>query len=141
MITLDGLRRRFEEYAAKGRKGTALMRHVLDDRSEESALLASRFERLLYRLLDKAGLPRPVPQFEVWCWGRFIARPDFSYPDEKIAIEADGYAYHSGKRAFQRDRTRISQMTACEWRVLPFTWDDLERRSSYVIETIKRARG
>jgi hypothetical protein len=139
MVTLDGLKQRLEEVAAKGRPGVRLMRRILNERGAESALLASRFERLMFRLLGQAGLPRPVPQYEIWSNGRFVARPDFSYPDKRVAIEADGYGPHAGKRAFQKDRTRISEMAACGWRVLPFTWDDLTLRGPYVVATIRRA--
>lgn len=140
MVTLDRLKERLEEVACKGRPGISLMRRILNERGAESALLASRFERLMYRLLDGGGLPRPVPQYEIWSNGRFIARPDFAYPDRKVAIEADGYEYHSGRSAFQKDRTRISEMAACRWRAPPFTWEDLMLRGPYVVATIKRAR-
>jgi hypothetical protein len=46
-------------------------------------------ETLLARALRQNGLPAPVPQFEIFDQGRFVARVDFAYPDERIVIEYD----------------------------------------------------
>ena len=41
-------------------------------------------------------LPMPVFQYEVRHDGRFVARVDAAYPEQRIAIEYDSYEYHLG---------------------------------------------
>ena len=61
---------------------------------------------------------------------------DVAFPDIRLAIEVDGFAYHSGDERFQRDRSRQNLLIAAGWRVLRFTWADIEDRPEYVISSI-----
>jgi hypothetical protein len=54
-------------------------------------------------LLVGAGLPPPVHQHRVRVEGR-TRRLDLAYPELMIAIEYDGWAYHSQRSAFDADR-------------------------------------
>lgn len=85
------------------------------------------------------GLPLPVPQYEIWNAGRLVARPDFSYPDLRLALEADGYASHSRRNRWERDRARDARLTLMRWRVIRFSWSDIERRPRWVAETVRAA--
>ena len=60
-------------------------------------------------------------------------RPGFS---NRIAIELDGAAYHSGTRAERRDRRRDHKLGALRWRVIHFGWDEVMSTPEYVLETI-----
>ena len=53
-----------------------------------------------------AGLPRPVPQLEVWVDGRLIARLDIGNLDIWYAIEYDGVEWHSSPEQRRHDRQR-----------------------------------
>ena len=57
----------------------------------------------------------------------------------KVIVEIDGWAAHSDRVAFQRDRTRHSRLVAEGFVVLRFTWDDLTERPAYVLSTLRRA--
>ena len=76
-------------------------------------------------------------EFKIWDGGEFVARVDFCFPEGKLIIEADGFRWHSGRRAWQRDRTRRNQLTAMGWRVIQATWDDLTRRPNETIEKVR----
>ena len=57
---------------------------------------------------------------------------------ERVAIEIDGLAFHSGPEEFQRDRTRQNWLqTYAGWIILRFIWDDLTKRPRYVVRTVE----
>jgi hypothetical protein len=87
------------------------LRAILDERSRRSVperVVETRF----LRLVKEAGLPLPTPQLKVFDGGRFLARVDFAYPEAKVAIEVDGYRYHSGYAAWNHDRQRRNGLIA-----------------------------
>ncbi len=53
-----------------------------------------------------AGLPRPVPQLEVWVDGRLVARLDIGNLEILYAIEYDGIEWHSSPEQRLHDRRR-----------------------------------
>lgn len=48
-------------------------------------------------------------------------RLDFALPGQKIAVEIDGHAYHSGPDVFTRDRVRQRHLELAGWRVVRFS--------------------
>ena len=134
LTTLNRLR--FKVRAAEGRRGIGKLRSLLAERDERGRPSASRFETRLNRLLIKSGLPA-VREFKIWDGGEFVARVDFCFPEGELIVEADGFRWHSGRRAWQRDRERRNQLTAMGWRVIRATWDDLTRHPEELIERIR----
>lgn len=107
-----------------GRAGIAALREMLERR--QGAGPDSLFERRLLRLLRANGLPEPVCQHPVIREGRVVARIDLAYPKHRLAIEADGYRWHSSRTALERDARRQSILAADGWRVIRATSDQLE---------------
>lgn len=102
--------------------------------------LESVAETLLFRTLRRAGLPAPTPQY----WVRTRSgdrRIDFAYPSERIGIEVDGYAPHSGRPAFEADRTRYNELADAGWELRHMTWTMLTERPGDVVWTIASALG
>ena len=128
---------RFEEMAIRRRPGTAILRRLIEEREAEQGLPGSAFERQLLRALRGGGLPLPVCQYAVS--DGMTAYIDFAYPEFGIAIEADGYRWHDGRVAYERDRARNSELASRGWRVLQITWLQLKYRSNEVIRRIRRA--
>ena len=81
-------------------------------------------ETRLRLLIRRAGLPAPVAQFTVRHGGRSVARVDFGYPEQRLAIEYDG-AWHGGQVQLTRDRSRMNRLLAAGWRVLFVTAADM----------------
>jgi hypothetical protein len=125
-----------EELARRGRNGTGVVQRVFDERLLRGADEDSQLELRLQRIARRFALPIPVLQHEVWHDGRFVARVDAAYPDRLVAIEADGYAWHSSPDAFQRDRERQNQLVQLGWTILRFTHHDLVRRHRHVADVI-----
>ena len=77
-------------------------------------------EARVARLLVRAGLPRPEQQHPVRAGGRTY-RLDLAYPQAQLAIEYDGWDFHSTREAFDRDRARANDLELAGWRILRFT--------------------
>lgn len=75
-------------------------------------------------MMHRAGLPSPVPQFEIRIEGRFIARVDFAWPDRRVILEYDG-AHHADVLQMRRDRKRLNDLVNAGWVVLHATAGDL----------------
>jgi very-short-patch-repair endonuclease len=122
--------------AESGRKGVGKLRRLLDERDGAGRPSESRFETRLNRLLLTHGLP-PTRQFKIWNGGDFVARVDFCFVEARLIIEADGYQWHSSRRAWQRDRERRNELTALGWQVIQVTWDDVTRNADRTVERIR----
>jgi very-short-patch-repair endonuclease len=87
----------------------------LVDAGAESAMES----RLRVRLV-LGGLPAPVTQYVVEHEGRFVARVDLAYPDQRVAIEYDG-RWHDAPGRFEVDRDRLNNLASAGWIVLHVT--------------------
>ena len=91
-------------------------------------------------LLHASSLPRPVAQFEVRnAAGRFIARVDFGWPEQKVALEYEG-VWHGESQNVARDRDRLNRLAAAGWTVVFVTAADL-RNPVALIARIAAALG
>ena len=88
-------------------------------------------ETRLRLLVGRSPLPPPVPQFEVHDGGRFVARVDFAWPEQRVALEYDGL-WHAEPGQFARDRERLNRLTAAGWTVVFVTAADLHRPAELV---------
>lgn len=61
-----------------------------------------------------------------------------AFPHWKLAVEVDGWAFHSGVDRFRADRRKQNALTLAGWTVVRFTWTDLVERPDYVVAVIKR---
>jgi very-short-patch-repair endonuclease len=92
-------------------------------------------ERRLQQILRTRGITGWVAHLPfVACGRRFEI--DVAFPELKVAIEVDGYRYHSGDVRFQTDRTKQNALVAAGWRVLRFTWADINERPDRVVREI-----
>ena len=46
---------------------------------------------------------------------------DFLWPSKRLIVEIDGYAFHSSRAAFERDRRRDADLQTLGYRILRFT--------------------
>ena len=133
LVRLDVLHRTVQRLPP-GRGSTRLRRAVaLLDPAAGSVL-----ESLLRVVFAEAGLPAPETQYRV-CdrHGDFIARVDFCWPEVRLIVEADGFAFHSNRDAYRIDRERGNALELLGWRVLRFTWEDVVGRPEHVIATVR----
>ena len=98
------------------------------DRADSAA------ERLIVKLLRGAGITgweRGVP-FGPWT-------VDLAFPDAKVAVEVDGWAWHVDVDRFRADRRKGNALARAGWTVLRFTWHDVVSRPAYVVAEIRAA--
>lgn len=117
----------------KGRHGSPAARRLLQA-AEDGARSAA--ERLLIQLLKSAGITGwkanyPVAGYKV----------DVGFKARKVALEADGFAFHSNSDDFHNDRVRQNAIALAGWQVLRFTWLDLTEYPERVISEVKHAIG
>jgi very-short-patch-repair endonuclease len=120
----------------RGRKGPGILRRVLELRGDE-APAGSTLEVKYVRLARRGRLPRDTRQWRVFDRDGIVARIDFAYPDVLLGIEVSGKGSHVGPAAEERDSRRHNRLTALGWRMLYFGWDDVVKRSDYVIHSVR----
>jgi very-short-patch-repair endonuclease len=121
VLDLEALRRRSTELARPGRRSISALLAALELRAPDDRPGDSPLERWLLGILERDRLPAPVLQHPVALADGTTARIDAAYPRWKIALEADGFAFHSDRHQFDRDRARQSQLLLLGWSVHRFT--------------------
>ena len=91
----------------------------------------SPIEWKLYEAMRRQGLS-PRPQFCIE--GYFV---DFAFPEVRVAVEADGAAYHQGDR-HERDRKRDGVLRRHGWKVLRFHGATIHERAANCAYVVKR---
>jgi very-short-patch-repair endonuclease len=116
----------------KGRHGSPAARRLLQAASDGAR---SEAERLLVKLLRDNNITGWKTNYPVGGY-----KVDVAFPEQKVAIETDGWAYHSSQEDFQNDRERQNKITLLGWQVLRFTWLDLVEYPQRVLAEIRFAR-
>lgn len=136
IVTLRSLERVAVDLEGRGRRKCTVMREILEHRASGYEPGESEPEKRIADLLVRAGLPKPTLQHPVVVGGRRY-RIDLCYPDAMIAIEYDGWDFHRGRQAFDKDRARANDLVVLGFQVLRFT----SRSSDMVIvDTVRAAR-
>ena len=123
----------------EGRKATG--RRIQKDAAArpESKLVKTPFgevwmspiEFKLYEAMRQEGLS-PTPQHRIEAY--FV---DFAFPDIKLAIEADGLAFHTGDRR-ERDRNRDRFLARRGWTVKRFHGTTIHQKAGNCAYVIKQ---
>jgi very-short-patch-repair endonuclease len=119
-----------------GRTGTPVLAALLDPERPSSATRSGGEERLL-RLLRRGGIPDPEVNRRQ---RRYM--PDLVWPRERVLVEFDGWLYHSGRVAFERDRDRQNDLVVDDgWLVVRVTSEMLRSKPERVLVLIATALG
>lgn len=102
-----------------GRRGAAILKALLDFRGDDG-YARSRAEDVTRRLCRTGDLPQPrsnvmVAGYEV----------DFAWPPQRIVLEVDSWAHHSGRDQFEYDRRKTAGLQAAGYTVMRVTWRQL----------------
>lgn len=97
------------------------------------SVLESRTARLL------AGIGLPAPKAEL-VWGpQRRYRLDFAYPELKLVVEVDGFAFHFTPEHQRWDNRRSNSLSAAGWTVLRYNWWDVSFDSERVAAEVAAA--
>jgi hypothetical protein len=102
----------------------------------DAAPTRSALERTMLRLIDEAGLPRPLVNHR---HGRDIV--DFTWMEHRVIVEVDGWAAHGDRRAFEQDRARDAERQALGYVVLRFTWTQAHQQPLRVAARLAQTLG
>jgi very-short-patch-repair endonuclease len=131
LLTDDDLRAALAR--AGSRAGVGAVRAAM--RTERGPRLTrSEAERRLLRLIRAAGLPEPVTNARV-----AGIEVDFVWPDMRVVVEVDGFAFHGHRSAFERDRWRDMALRDAGFEVVRMTWRALVDEPLRVIVHLARA--
>ncbi|WP_138758610.1 endonuclease domain-containing protein [Modestobacter altitudinis] len=117
-VDLEPVRAAARELTGRG------CRRVREACALADGLAESPQETRLRLLLVRSDLPDPVAQFRVRRGTVFVAKVDFGWPDQRLAVEYDGL-WHAEPRQFGEDRRRLNRIQAAGWRVFFVTAADL----------------
>jgi very-short-patch-repair endonuclease len=102
-----------------GRAGSGLLRAVLR-LPGGPAFTRSAAEEALLALIREAGLPPPAVNASILGF-----EVDFLWPNHRLVVEVDGFAFHASRASFLADHRRDARLMAAGFRVLRLTWDDV----------------
>ena len=97
-----------------GRPGWARAHQLIcasADRADSAA------ERLLVKILRAGGVTGWVLGYPFGPW-----TIDLAFPEKKLAIEVDGWAWHVDAERFRNDRRKQNALVRAGWDQLRFTW-------------------
>jgi very-short-patch-repair endonuclease len=117
----------------RGRRGAKALRSLLA-LALGAGLTRSEAERRMLALLREAALPVPKANARV---GHHEV--DFLWLEQKVIVEVDGYAFHAGRQAFERDRERDAVLVARGYVVIRVTWRQLVARPHALVARIAAA--
>ena len=117
-----------------GRRGIVRVRELIPF---ADALAESPMESEARLMMHDGGLPTPTLQHEVIDGEGRVWRVDFAWPDLRVAVEYDGFDWHSDPVAFRRDRLKREALRAMHWQVISIVFDDVRRRPYETVSGIR----
>jgi hypothetical protein len=117
---------------ARGRHGVKPLAALLLSHRGPPPLTRSTLERQFHELCRKSGLP--LPSLNVSAAGLEV---DALWRDERLVVELDGFEFHRGRAAFERDRQRDAALQMAGYRVLRVTHRRLQSEPTRVVEAVR----
>ena len=114
-------------------RGVHTLRRLINQ-TDPPAFTRSEAEALLLDIVRKARLPAPRTNATV-----LGLEVDFLWGAAKLIVEVDGFAFHGSASAFTRDRRRDAALIAGGYRVMRFTWADLQERREVTLVMLAQA--
>ena len=125
-MTLAGLHPRLERNP-RGR-GIVLARKLVGVLDADTESAAGRLFIALLRAEEIGGWVQQYP-FQGW----FV---DVAWPDWKVAVEIDGWAFHRDHKSFRRDASKRNALVRAGWLPLSFTGHDVHDEPAATAETL-----
>ncbi|MGH2731110.1 MAG: type IV toxin-antitoxin system AbiEi family antitoxin domain-containing protein [Actinomycetota bacterium] len=138
LVTLGQIWTLYDEEWTRGRRGIAIVRTMLRERSGPWVPTQTDLEDMYSGIVVDFSLPEPIRQFRV----HFPDEPeprrlDFAHPGVLLDIECDSHSFHGDWAACERDRDRDNKLRAMGWTVLRFTWAKLKYERAEVAAIVQ----
>jgi very-short-patch-repair endonuclease len=119
--------------AASNSRGTSALRRLMHSRRAPLTITHSEAEERLLALIRDANLPAPTLQARLHGYS-----VDVYWPQARFAVEVDGYAWHTNKSNFTRDRRKDRVLADHGIALTRVTWDQLQREPLQLIAHFAR---
>jgi len=129
--------KRRAEALRNGRSGVGLIVNLTADGAEGN--FRSWLERRAAFILETGQIPRPIWNHPVHEAGRLLGIADACWQTARLIAEFDGLRFHSTPQQRRDDATRERNLVLAGWRVLRFTWQDVEQKPQTVVEALRTA--
>jgi hypothetical protein len=139
LVSLGQIERVFADLERRGRRGTVLMRELLEPRGDGYLAPASDLEALGRAVLREAELPDADSEVNLGDARSWIGRVDLTYRASLVVLELDSRRHHEALLDRDSDRRRDNRLHATGWRVLRYSWWDLTERPDVVAAEVRAA--
>lgn len=120
--------------AQAGRRGIVAVRKLIPlARPEAESPMESEARLVMF----DGGLPEPALRYEIVDRDGRLWRVDFAWPDRRVAVEFDGFDWHSSREALRQDRQKRAALEEIGWRVLSIVSDDVRRQPDVMVRRIE----
>ena len=123
-----------------GRRGIVHVRELIP---LAEAAAESPMESEARLVMHDHALPKPELQHRIVDRDGITWRVDFAWPDRRLAVEYEGFDYHSSPDDLRQDRRKRNALSRINWRVMSIVADDVRKRPAEMardIATDLRAR-
>ena len=117
---------------SSGRRGVKALAAALAD-GHEPSMTRSEAERTFLRLMRAARLPTPETNVRIAGY-----EVDFLWRAQRLVVEVDGFAFHSSREAFERDRRKDAELQAAGLTVTRVTYRQITREQLALVTIIAR---
>lgn len=138
-VTLAELDTVITELAEHGRRGSAVMRELVEERGHGYVAPTTELEARFLELVIGAGIPEPARQVDLGGALAWIGRVDFVWRAERVIVETDGASFHNSVTDREDDERRDRALEQAGWTVLRFGWLDVTKRPTSVCRTVRSA--
>jgi hypothetical protein len=118
----------------KRRRGIVAVRELIPLARPEAESPMESEARLA---MHDCGVPSPELQYEIFDRRGKLWRVDFAWPQQLLAVEYDGYDWHSGPDDFTKDRQKRAALIELGWSVMSIVADDVRRSKWDMARRIK----
>lgn len=118
---------------AGGHRGRRRLAAVLERQTGGATVTRSEAEERVLALIRAARLPEPIVNATVAGY-----EVDFFWPQERFALEVDGYRFHSARSAFERDRRRDNDLRKVGVTTMRTTWWQVVQDSYALVADLAR---
>lgn len=120
-----------------GRRGVGVLVALTAD--DADARFRSWLERRAAHVLSAGDVPAPKWNEPIRDGGRLLGIADACWRTERLIAEFDGMRFHSGVDNRRADARRERDLVLGGWRVLRFTWLDVEQSPHVVVSALRHA--
>ncbi|HIZ35509.1 MAG TPA: DUF559 domain-containing protein [Candidatus Ruania gallistercoris] len=125
--------------ATRGHQGQPGYRKLLETMQSVRPGTDSPRETRLRLTLIAAGLPEPEVNAEIIDHdGRFLARGDLVYREQRVIVEYDGDHHRTSRRQYERDIDRRNDLAEAGWIVITINRSHRHIRLETIIDQVRR---